>query len=779
MTKNNIVINYTPITFKQKLARTYQSVPISLKRYFQDILPILTWIHRYNLTWLVQDIIAGVTVGIVLVPQSMAYAKIANLPPQYGLYTSFIGSSIYCLFGTSKDISVGPVSTISLLIGSAVHTVTEIYPEIPPVEIAITLTLFSGLVMVIMSLLRLGILIDFIPEPAIAGYMTGSAITIVLGQCPKLFGIKDVSTHDAPYLVLTQFLTKLQNTQLDAAFGLSSLVFLYLVRFICNRFNCNSPFSKRMLFLFGIMRNGLIVIICTFICFMVIRNKEDIGLSIIKSVPAGLDAIGIPRFHIEVVREASSVIPSIILISVLEHVSVGKSFGRINGYQVNPNQEILAVGISNILNPFFGGFSCTGAFSRTAIMARSGSRTPIAGVFSGAIVVLALYVLTPAFYYIPEAVLSAVIIHAVSDLASKAKYLTALWSTSCVEFLVWITAVLVTVFVDIESGIYAAVGLSLIILLYRLARPPIKTISRITISQGQYNHQISSDSDSDQTINMDILESRRQYLFVDEKDPNFIGYRNNLPSGVLILQLCDSILYPNAEYISGAIVNAVKLKTRGGVSLNEDEKDSQRNWNDPRESLESISNKLQLPILQAIIIDFAAVSRVDATAVKALTITKDTLDRYAGHAVEWHFVGLQNLSTRSILVNAGFGSLDSKDQDDLPSLINSTSSDENDDCSLISIVSQNEKLKDTFCSPPMTVIKDVPRDNLRCSSPVESMKLEMPDKAFMFRQHSNFAHNPQSCHCKIETSASKCTPVDVYPCFHWDFDSAIQSFTPV
>ncbi|KAI8646998.1 sulfate transporter family-domain-containing protein, partial [Parasitella parasitica] len=544
--KDTIVIDYAPVPFKIKAKELFRQLPGFFKSYFAGIFPIVQWIHRYNLTWLVQDVIAGVTVGIVIVPQSMAYAKIANLDPQYGLYTSFVGVSLYCFFGTSKDISIGPISTVSLLVSSVVNSVTKMDPSITNSEIAVTLSLFAGIVMLIISFLRLGILVDFIPEPAIAGYMTGSAITIVLGQCPKLFGIPDVSTHESPYLIFGNVLAKLPHTRLDVAFGLTSLVFLYAVRFICGKYTCKSPHLQKAIFLFSIMRNGLIVIIGTFISFLISRGQSSSPISIIQSVPAGFDAMGVPSLRFDILKEAGGIVPSIVLIMVLEHISVAKAFGRIYDYQINPDQEILAIGVSNIVGSFFGGYPATGAFSRTAIMARSGSRTPIAGVFSGAIVVLALYALTPAFYYIPDAVLAAVVIHAVSDLASGSKYLKELWLASNAELFVWVSAVIVTIFVDVESGIYAAVGLSLLLMLYKLARPPIKTLTRI-----------SAHDDKPVTGEID-----KHYIYVDEADPNFKDYIIAVPSGILILKLCGSVLYPNAEHISDAIVHTIKQKTR-------------------------------------------------------------------------------------------------------------------------------------------------------------------------------------------------------------------------
>ncbi|KAI8090276.1 sulfate transporter family-domain-containing protein, partial [Gilbertella persicaria] len=545
-----VIIDYTPKSLSYKGKKFMRKIPSLLKIYLISIFPIIQWIHRYNTTWLVQDMIAGITVGIVIVPQSMAYAKVANLDPQYGLYSSFVGSTLYCFFGTSKDISVGPISTVSLLISTAVNSVINANPNITPAEVAVSLGLHAGIISIVISLLRLGILVDFIPEPAIAGYMTGSAITIVISQWPKLFGIPDVSTHASPYMIFGQFFAKISHTHIDVAFGLSSLVFLYSVRYICVKIKPQSRILQKFVFLFGIMRNGLIVIVGTIISFLINMGRDDSLFSIIKTVPAGFDAMAVPRLHLDIFKKAGGIIPSIVLILVLEHISVAKSFGRICDYQIDPDQEILAIGMSNVIGSFFGGFPSTGAFSRTAIMARSGSRTPMAGVFSGAVVLLALYALTPAFYYIPDAVLAAVVIHAVSDLVSGSKYLKQLWHSNPIEIAVWAGAVIVTIFIDVQAGIYTAVGLSLIVMLYKMARPAVTVLSRVPSIQGPNKSGTMA------------LETDENYFYVNEMDSNFQDNLVKLPKGILVLKLSDSIIYPNAEYISDKIVHIVKQRTR-------------------------------------------------------------------------------------------------------------------------------------------------------------------------------------------------------------------------
>ncbi|KAI8089337.1 sulfate transporter family-domain-containing protein [Halteromyces radiatus] len=631
---NSIVIDYEQDSFYTRLKHKQKKLPWLLRSYVTSFFPIFRWIHRYNISWLIQDMIAGITVGIVLVPQSMAYAKIANLEPQYGLYSSFVGVSIYCFFGTSKDISIGLISTVSLLVGQAVLTVKDIYPDITGPQVAMTLSLIVGIITLAIGISRLGIL------------------------WPKIFGLSNVDTHQPPYIIFLEFFKNIRFTKLDVAFGLTSLVILYLVRSICQYISSRKHLSKKVsksVFYFCIMRNGLVVIFGTLISYIVNRNKSTSVISIIRNVPAGFDAMAVPVLDYRVLRASASIVPSIIIIMILEHVSVAKSFGRVYDYNIEPNQEIFAIGISNIVGSFFGGAPSTGAFSRTAIMAKSGVRTPGAGIFSGIVVILALYVLTPCFYYIPDAVLAAVVIHAVCDLASSPRYLKKLFKTSILEFLVWLSAVIITICMDVQSGIYTAVGISLMIMLFRMARPPVKLLARIPLSP--ISQQLQSNDQGERLLNeKQPLQNHpdQRYIYVDERDINFAHQCHPLPPGILVFRLSESILYPNAEYVSEFLLKGVKSRTRCGNRRNMEKSSSDLAWNENLNKNTEL-HRVQLPVLRAIVLDFTAVTRLDSTALQILANLRSSIGNYSGREVEWHFVGLQHHQLRRSLIYYGFG----------------------------------------------------------------------------------------------------------------------------
>ncbi|ORZ25757.1 sulfate transporter family-domain-containing protein [Absidia repens] len=650
-----LVVDYESELYHEKFKNAAKGLPKQSIDYVVSLFPIATWIHRYNIAWLVRDLIAGITVGIVVVPQSMGYAKIAQLPPQYGLYTAFVGLMVYCLFATSKDISIGPTAVMSLLVGQCITHITATNTNITGPEIAVTLSLLTGAIAFVIGLVRLGILVDFIPLTVVSGFMTASAVTISIGQWPKLLGLKSVNTQDPTYLIFGNFFKHLPETKLDAAFGFSALIFLYGVRFLANYLGRRYPKYQAHFFYISITRNGIAVIFGTLIAYLINIGKTTSPISILKTVPAGFQAMAVPRVDAETISAVGSSLPSAVLILVLEHVAIAKSFGRINDYSINPNQEIIAIGFTNIWGAFFGAYPSTGSFSRTAIKARSGVKTPIAGVFSGLVVILALFALTPAFYYIPDAVLSAVVIHAVSDLVSGPTYLKRLYQVSIWEFLVFVAAVVVTFFTTVDYGIYASVGLAILILLFRIARPRFYSIGRIPLSSPDLDPSLASvAADTYQKCDYGTVpeENQQPYLYVPDNDPSLGHLAEPLPEGILMLRVDESLTYPNSAYITDRIISHCKAFTRraqGVISKGD------RAWNDDTNPVKDAA-RAQLPLLHALIFDFSKVGRLDSSGLQAVVDAQTALNRYSGHHVEFHFVNIPDPSVRLNLIIGGFAS---------------------------------------------------------------------------------------------------------------------------
>ncbi|GLB35321.1 putative STAS domain containing protein [Lyophyllum shimeji] len=637
-----------PVVSVQDWAAQYTSSP---KQRFMDyvvsLFPIFQWLPRYNLGWLTGDVIAGLTVGMVLVPQGMSYAQIATLPPEFGLYSSFVGVSLYCFFATSKDVSIGPVAVMSLTTAQIIKHVQNAHPnEWTGPTIASTLALITGFIVLGIGLLRIGWLVEFIPAPAVSGFMTGSAISIAAGQVPGLMGITGFDTRAATYKVIINTLKGLPETKLDAAWGLPGLITLYGIRLLCDYLGKRFPRRARLFFFISVLRNAFVILILTIAAWLYTRHRKSASgkypIKILQTVPPGFKHIGQPNVDHHLIAALAPELPVATIILLLEHIAISKSFGRLNGYKINPNQELIAIGVTNTIGSCFGAYPATGSFSRSALKSKSGVRTPAAGIITAVVVIVALYGLTPAFYWIPNAGLSAVIIHAVADLVASPSQVYSYWRVSPLEFVIWVAAVIVTIFSSIENGIYTSIASSMALLLLRIAHPRGSFLGKVTIKKE------TSDS----------KESRE--VFVPLKRNSVNPHVKIVPPspGVIVYRFEESYLYPNASLVNDALVDYVKENMRRGKDLS-NVRPSDRPWNDPgpgrnAEQEEHIANQKK-PILHAIVLDFSMVSHIDTTAVQALIDTRTEVEKWADHPVEFHFATILSPWIRRALTAAGFG----------------------------------------------------------------------------------------------------------------------------
>lgn len=473
------------------------------KNYFISLFPIAQWIYRYNLTWLYADLIAGLTVGAVVVPQGMSYAKIATLPPQYGLYSSFVGVLFYCFFATSKDVSIGPVAVMSLEVSKVIEHVAKRAPQYAdsPVAIAVNLAIMCGCIALGLGLLRLGFILEYISLPAVLGFMTGSAFTIAAGQVPSLMGISKLfNTRAATYEVIINTLKNLKHSKLDAAFGLIPLFLLFFFRWFFDWAGKRYPKYRVVCFYGSVLRNAFVIIFATLISWGVCRHhkKNHYPISILQTVPRGLQDVGYHPIDSDIVKNLAPELPVSVIVLLLEHIAISKSFGRINDYKINPNQELIAIGVTNTIGSFFNAYPATGSFSRSALKSKCGVRTPLAGIFTGALVLVAIYALTEAFYWIPNATLAAIIIHAVCDLIAPIQTTLRFWRTSPLECVIFIVAVVLAIFVSIEAGIYFSVAASLVFLLLRISFADGQFLGRVEYVQLNHAHVITTTNSNDQ-----------------------------------------------------------------------------------------------------------------------------------------------------------------------------------------------------------------------------------------------------------------------------------------
>lgn len=697
-----------------------------ITHYLVSLFPIAKWILHYNGRWLYGDLVAGITVGVVLVPQSMSYAQLAGLPAEYGLYSSFVGVFIYSFFATSKDVSIGPVAVMSLQVGKVVAKVQSKYGDAYSApEIATFLSLICGGIAAAMGLLRIGFILEFISMPAVMGFMSGSAFNIITGQVPGLLGYNSlVNTRNSSFYSVVHTLKNLKHTNINAAFGLVPLFILYAWKFSCDYLGKRYPKKKMWFFYIQTLRNAIVIIVATAISWGIVhphlknfkgpKSKFKDNIQTIGVVPSGLKHVGVMTIPEGILSSMASEIPVSTIILLLEHIAISKSFGRINDYKVVPDQELIAIGVNNLVGTFFNAYPATGSFSRSALKAKCGVRTPLAGIFTGGVVLLALYALTDSFFYIPKATLSAIIIHAVSDLVTPWKVSWNMYQVHPLDCGIFLVAVIITVFASIEDGIYFAIAASLAVLLFRTAKPSGQFLGRVRVAEVvnpsiQFVDDSSFDS-SDNDLEIQQVLTRDSYAGSSSKNlkakdaveksapttaqlvagnpnvkfhtrwvpldsTNFNGdvYVTPPPPGVIVFRPLEAFVYPNASDQVDRISDEAKRLTRRGKPY-ETSTAGSRPWNDPgplkwrlpflkdkfvsKEEDEVVETR---PLLKIVHIDFSCVPSVDATAIQALVDVRRAINIYADREVEFHFSGIHSGWIRRSLIRAGFGTYGEND----------------------------------------------------------------------------------------------------------------------
>lgn len=361
----------------------------------------------------------------------------------------------------------------------------------------------------------------------------------------------------------------------------------------------------------------------------------------------------------------TSDLPVLVIVLLIEHIAISKSFGRVNNYVINPSQELVAIGVTNILGPFLGAFPATGSFSRTAIKAKAGVRTPFAGVITAVIVLLAIYALTAVFFYIPSATLSAVIIHAVGDLITPPNTVYQFWRVSPLEVPIFFAGVLVTVFSSIENGIYTTICVSFALLVFRILTAQGRFLGKVKVHSVAGDSLIGSESqpfvNSNNPVRSggshDDVAVRNIFLPIDHRDGSNPDIEVATPyPGVFIYRFSEGFNYPNANPYLDQLTAHIFANTRR-TNLDHYARPGDRPWNDPGPRRgKAADDHPERPTLKAVILDFSSVNNVDITSVQQLIDVRNQLDRYASPSVvDFHFASINNRWTKRALVAAGFG----------------------------------------------------------------------------------------------------------------------------
>ena len=430
----------------------------------QKFFPFLQWLTNYKKTNLSSDLVAGLTVGIVLVPQGMAYAMIAGLPPVYGLYASIFPLVMYLFLGTSKNVGIGPVAMDSLLVaaglGALAITGIENY-----IVMAIFLAFMVGAIQLFLGVSRMGFLVNFLSKPVISGFTSGAALIIIFSQLKHLLGAPIERSSKFHQLILNA-IDKLGETNLvDLAIGVLGI--LLIVAF--------KKWSKKI--------PSILLVVIFGILAVYFLNLEDYGVKIVGTIPTGLPSFQIPDISLENALNIWPIALTLALVGYLETISIGKALEEKEGVEtIDSNQELVALGASNIVGSFFQSYGATASFSRSAINFESGVKTNLAAIFAVILVVLTLLFLTPLFYYLPNAVLASIIMVSVFKLIDFS-YAKNLWKNRKDELVVLVVTFLITLFIGIPHGILIGVLFSLLLMVYRTSNPHFAVVGNIQGSE--------------------------------------------------------------------------------------------------------------------------------------------------------------------------------------------------------------------------------------------------------------------------------------------------------
>jgi len=427
-----------------------------MKKYF----PILEWLPGYSKKTATSDLVAGITVGMMLIPQGMAYAMLADLPAIYGLYASIIPLIVYAIFGTSRQLAVGPVAMVSLLVAAAISSIGITDPN-KYIEAALLLSLMIGLIQFLLGVVRLGFLVNFLSHPVISGFTSAAALIIGLNQLKHLFGIS-ISKSNYIHEILIDTGKNISSLNPYAlAIGIAAIALILLVK------KWNKAIPGPLLAVIG----GIVVVWS--------MGLDAQGVQIVKEVPEGLPKFHIPFLDWTLAQKLLPMALTISLIAYMESIAVAKAIQkRHRDYRVIPNQELIGLGLANIVGSFFQAFPTTGGFSRTAVNDQAGAKTGMAAIISALVIALSLLFLTPLFYYLPKTILASIIMVAVFGLIDW-KEIKHLYKTDRNDLMMLLITFFTTLGLGIEKGILTGVALSILMIILKTTRPHYAILGQV------------------------------------------------------------------------------------------------------------------------------------------------------------------------------------------------------------------------------------------------------------------------------------------------------------
>ncbi len=445
-------------------------------------IPAAKWLVSYQRHNLVNDSVAAIIVTMMLIPQSLAYALLAGLPAEMGLYACILPLLAYAFFGSSRTLSVGPVAVASLMTASAVGNVAA-EGTVDYATAATTLALLGGIILIILGFLKFGFVANFLSHSVVSGFITASGIIIALGQLGPLIGIS--IKGDTVPLLLTGFFGQVAELHLlTLVIGAGAIGFLLFARYHLTALLCQAGLSEKMACI--IVRAAPILIMAVIIPLSALRDFESLGVPLVGHVPSGLPPFSAPNISWHLLEELALPALLIALIGFVESVSVGKTLGAKRRQKINANQELVGLGAANAAAALSGGFPVTGGFSRSVVNFDAGADTQMASILTALGITLAALFLTPALYFLPKAVLAATIIGAVMslidwDVISKARRF------ALADFAAVILTLLVTLFAGVELGVLTGVAVSIGLHLHQTSHPHFAVVGQVPGSEHYRN----------------------------------------------------------------------------------------------------------------------------------------------------------------------------------------------------------------------------------------------------------------------------------------------------
>ncbi len=525
-----------------------------LRQKLKPFIPILDWLPRYKRSQLSGDLLAGIIVAVVLIPQSMAYAMIAGLPPQVGLYASLLPLLLYSLLGSSRTMAVGPVGLMSLMTGSLLTEmgITDINQLL---SLSVLLALLSGLTLLFMRLLRLGSIINFLSHPVISGFTSAAAILIMFSQLKHLLGIEIPSALGLTEKIAFTLSNMSQVNTVTLVIGLLSLILLILIRGrLTGRFNTITG---------GVLGKSapLIVVIMGTLLASVFQLGEDYQVAIVGYIPAGLPELKMPHFNPELWQQ---ILPGAVLIAVvgfLESISVAKALASRKREKVDANQELLALGAANIGSAFSGGYPVAGGLGRSMVNFSSGANTPLAGIFTALLIALALTSLTPYLYHLPRAVLSAIIIVAISALIDLKTFKKA-WRYDRADAVALLCTFFAVLLVGIELGIVLGAVISISLYLHRSSQPHIAVVGRIAGSE-HFRNIDRHDVETHPHILAVRIDENLYFANTNYLEDKVMGMVVDSPQVKQLILICSAINFIDSSALDSLEVIIDRLKNAG------------------------------------------------------------------------------------------------------------------------------------------------------------------------------------------------------------------------